>query len=212
MWISKIKKRKFQMLLIGMVVMISSFMLSSAIGIITSVNEPMNKLIKETKAPLLFMTVDKNETVDKDFLEAKKVFQKDSRVSEVKIIGNVVMASGKIKAGDKYMGTAVNYFLNYKKGDFGLPKFIKGGGNLERGECFINSIIAETYKLSTGDYITVENPRGDIKLKIKGIYSDPYSVSIGMGIYRYYVNDEQLKEIVGADREILTVYSKTETS
>lgn len=212
MWISKIKKRKIQMLLIGLVVMISSFMLSSAIGIITSVSEPMNRLIEETKAPVLFMTVDKNGTVDKDLLDVKKAFQKDSRVSQVNIIDNIVMASGKIKANNKYMGTAVNYFLNYKEGDFGSPKFIKGGGNLEQGECFISSIIAETYKLSTEDYITVENPKGDIKMKIKGIYSDPYSTSIGMGIYRYYVNDKQLKDITGADKKMVTVYSNAQAS
>lgn len=212
MWINKIKKRKIQMLLIGLVVMISSFMLASAIGIITSVSEPMNRLIEETKAPLLFMTVDKNETVDNDLLEVKETFQKDSRVSEVKVIDNIVMTMGKTKAGDKYTENAVNYFLNYKAGDFGSPKFIKGGGNLEQGECFINSIIAETYKVSMGDYITVENPKGDIKLKIKGIYSDPYSVSIGININRYYVNDEELKDIAGADKKMLAVYSKSETS
>ena len=212
MWISKIKKRKIQMLLIGLIVMISSFMLSSAIGIITSVNEPMNKLIEETKAPVLFMTVDKNETVDKDLLDVKKAFQKDSRVSQVNIIDKIVMASGKIKAGDKYMGTALSYFLNYKTGDFGSPKFIKGGGNLEQGECFINSIISETYKLSMGDYITVENPKGDIKLKIKGIYSDPYSVSIGMNINRYYVNDGQLKDIAGVEQKMVTVYGNPQAS
>ncbi|AGK98700.1 hypothetical protein Clopa_3952 [Clostridium pasteurianum BC1] len=113
------------MLLIGLVVMISSFMLASAIGIITSVSEPMNKLIEEAKAPLLFMTVNKNETMDKDLVAAKKAFQKDSRVSEVRIIDNLVIGSGKIKAGDKYMGTASNIFLNYKEGDFGFPKFME---------------------------------------------------------------------------------------
>lgn len=207
MWINKIKKRKIQMILIGVVVIISSFMLASSIGIITSVSEPMDKLIEETKTPLLFMTVDKYKGVEKDILDSKKTFEKDRRIFKVNIIENGVKAGGKIKYKDKYVSSPISYFLSYGEGEFGNLKFINGGGYLEKGECYINSAISETYKISLDDYIVVENPKENVKLKVKGIYSDPYNVSMAFGINRFYINSNQLKDIYGVDTEFINVFS-----
>jgi len=57
MWINKIKIKKIQMIIIGIIVLISSFMLSSSLGIITSVDKSMDKLIEETKTPIAFIPV-----------------------------------------------------------------------------------------------------------------------------------------------------------
>jgi|GEM_PF-1485819 len=207
MWINKIKMKKFQMLIIGIIVLISSFMLSSSLGIITSVDKPMDKLIEETKTPIVFMPIDKYKGVSDDILKAKKDFKKDRKVSKVDVIKDAVKAGGKIKYKNKDMGSGANYFLSYSKGEFGYPKFIKGGGNLQDGECFISSILAETYGISIGDYISVENPNKFVKLKVKGVFSDPYSVSMIFGLNRFYVNSNELKDIYGQKKEILTVFS-----
>lgn len=208
LWISKIKKRKFQMMLIGLIVMISSFMLSSSIGIVTSVTAPMDTLIKKTKAPILFMTEDKYDGIQNDMSSAKKTLEADKRVIKVNIIKDVIKAGGKIKYGTKEMDIPTAYFMSYKNGDFGEPKFIKGGTKLKKGECYINSILAETYNISLNDCIVVENPQKNINLKVKGIYADPYNVSMTFGIDKFYINNEQIKEIYGVNQEMLTVFSK----
>lgn len=211
MWIEKIKMKKFQMLIIGIIVLISSFMLSSSLGIITSVDKPMDKLIEETKTPVAFIPVKNYKGVLEDLSNAKKTFEKDKRVSRVDVVDEAVQALGKIKYKDKGIGSATNYFLSYKKGEFGYPKFTKGGGDLKAGECFLSSALAENYKISIDDYIVVQNPKETIKLKVKGIFSDPYSVSMAFGVNRFYVNRDELKEIYGTNTKILTVFSNDYT-
>lgn len=212
MWIKKIKKRKIQMLLIGIIALISSFMLAASIGIIINISEPMNKLIEDTKPPVIYYTANKDADWDKEINQVKKDFLKDKRVSEVKVIDNVIQSNAKIKGNGKYFDLSYQYFLPYKPQVFGKSKFLQGGGKLNYGECFISSGISETYKISINDSIIVENPGGNIKLKVKGIYANPYSVNISMGGFMFYLNDKQCKEMSGFKKELITVYSNSNES
>lgn len=208
MWLSKIKNKKFQMLLIGIVVLVSSMMLTSAFEIIMNIDKPINELIKETNAPTVYAIVSGVADTDKEVSNIKNVFQKDPDVKKVLTAQNVKYITSKIMAGKKEIELSTKLFMRYKDGEFGKIKFLKGKKSLKDGECFITSIIAQTYKLSLGDFITVKAPKGDIKLKVVGIYSDAYSVSSFMDVDRFYVSENQLNDIAGYVTRIITVYGK----
>lgn len=212
MWLNKIKAKKLQMFLIGLVVLVSSLMLTAALGIIISVDKPMSELIKETKAPTLYAVITDIDNLDNQALNIKRVFEKNEDVKKAAIAENVKTIKSKIIENNKEIKLSTKFFMTYKDGEFGRLKFLKGGGSLKDGQCFITSIIAETYKLSLGDYITVENPKGKVKLKITGIYSDAYSVSSFMDVDRFYVSKKQLENIEGIPAKLVTVYGKSEAS
>lgn len=211
MWLKKIKKRKVQMLLIGIIALLSSFMLAASIGIIINVSEPMDKLIKDTKAPALYFTINKTEDTDKIVEDVKNGFLKDSKVTGVKVMNNVIYSVSKVKGNGKYFDLSCEYILQYKAGEFGTPKFLQGGGALKYGECYIGSGLAQAYKISFNDSIVIEDPNGNTRLKVKGIYAEPYNVTISLGGTRIYVNDKQLEKISGVKREMIAVYSAPDT-
>lgn len=208
MWLNKIKNKKLQMFLIGLVVLVSSLMLTSALGIIISVDKPMSELIKETNAPTVYAIIAGVNDLDKQALSTKKVFDKNADVKKVTIAEDVKNVKSKIIGNNKEIKLSTKFFMTYKDGEFGKLKFLKGGGSLKDDECFITSIIAENYKLSLGDYITVQNPKGIIKLKVSGIYTDAYSVSSFMDIDKFYVSKNQLKNITGIPAKLVMVYGR----
>lgn len=212
MWIKKIQKRKIQMLLIGIIAAVSAFMLASSIGVINNIGEPMDKLIQYTKAPTLYFCLYKNQYTQKAITDIKNGFYKDNRVSGVKEIDNVIYSVAKIRGKGKYFNLSYQCFLTYNAGDFGTLKFLSGKGELKEGECYISSGVAQAYNISVNDTIIVENPNGDTKLKVSGIYADPYSVTLAMGGVRIYVNSKQLREISGINEVMITVYSGTNVS
>ncbi|WP_234117531.1 ABC transporter permease [Clostridium hydrogenum] len=208
MWLNKIKNKKLQMFLIGLVVLVSSLMLTAALGIIISVDKPMSELIKDTNAPTLYAIVPGVNDLDRQALNAKKVFEKNAEVKKVAIAERVKVIRSKIMDNNKEIKLSTKFFMTYKDGEFGSLKFLKGGSSLQDGQCFITSIIAQTYKLSLGDYITIENPDSKTKLKITGIYSDAYSVSSFMDVDRFYVSKNQLQSIYGIPVKLVTVYAR----
>lgn len=208
MWLNKIKNKKLQMFLIGIVILVSSLMLTAALGIIISVDKPMSELIKETNAPTLYAIIPDVNDLDNQALNTKKVFDKNADVKKTTIAESVKRVNLKITGNDKEIKLSSEFFMTYKDGEFGKLKFLKGGGSLKDDECFITAIIAQTYKLSLGDYITVENPNSKIKLKITGIYSDAYSVSSFMDVDRFYVSKSQLENISGIPTKLVTVYGR----
>lgn len=208
MWLNKIKNKKLQMFLIGLVVLVSSLMLTAALGIIISVDKPMSELIKETNAPTLYAIIPDVNNLDKQALNTKQVFDKNPDVKKVIIAENVKRVNSKITENNKEIKLSSEFFMTYKDGEFGRLKFLKGGSSLQDGQCFITAIIAETYKLSLGDYITVQNPQGIVRLKISGIYTDVYSVSSFMDVDRFYVSKNQLKSISGISTKLVTVYGR----
>lgn len=206
MWLNKIKNKKLQMFLIGIVVLVSSLMLTSALGIIISVDKPMSELIKETNAPTLYTIIKEVNDLDRQASNIKQVLDKNKDVKKVTIAENVKTIKSKIMNNNKEIKLSTKFFMTYKDGEFGSLKFLKGGGSLQDGQCFMPSITAETYKLSLGDYITVENPDSKAKLKITGIYADAYSVSSFMDVDRFYVSKNQLENISGIPTKLVTVY------
>jgi len=196
------------MFLIGLVVLVSSLMLTAALGIIISVDKPMSELIKETNAPTLYAIIPDVNNLDKQVLNTKQVFDKNADVKKVTVAENVKRVNSKITENNKEIKLSSEFFMTYKDGEFGKLKFLKGGGSLQDGQCFITSIIAQTYKLSLGDYITVQNPQGIVRLKISGIYTDAYSVSSFMDVDRFYVSKNQLKSISGISTKLVTVYGR----
>jgi len=209
MWLKKIKNRKLQMFLIGLVVLVSSLMLTSALEIIISVDKPIGELIKETNAPTLYAILSGDDKINKEALDIKKIFEENTDVKKVTTAENVRSISSKITKDNKEIKMSTKFFMTYKDGEFGKLKFLKGGGGLKDGQCFIPSIIGEDYKLSIGDYFIIKDSKGSMKLKVTGIYSDAYSVSSFMDMYRFYVSENQLKVISGNPTKIITVHGKS---
>ena len=140
MWLNKIKNKKLQMFLIGLVVLVSSLMLTAALGIIISVDKPMSELIKETNAPTLYAIITGVNDLDNQALNTKKVFEKNADVKKVIIAENVKNVKSKIMENNKEIKLSTKFFMTYKDGEFGKLKFLKGGGSLKDDQCFITAI------------------------------------------------------------------------
>lgn len=207
MWIQKIRNRKLQMFLIGLIVAVSSFMLSSAIGIFQNTKSPMDDLIKKTDAPIVCLTLNQSIETKQEYENIKKFFEKNSKVEKIKTIENVAYNIGDFKAKGKDVETN-NNFLKYEDGDFGHISFLKGVEKLEVGECYISSSLSETYKLSIGDYISTNGSKGKKEFYIKDIYTEPFTAPFSISIQRIYVNESDLESIDSIKMWMMNVFAK----
>lgn len=207
MWVQKIRNRKLQMFLIGLIVAVSSFMLSSAIGIFQNTKSPMDDLVKKTEAPLACLTLSQSVETKQEYENIKEFFEKNNKVKKIKTIENVAYNIGDFKANGKDVET-YNNFLQYEDGDFGHISFLRGGEKLKGGECYVSSSLAETYKLSIGDYITTNGSKGKKEFYIKDIFTEPYTAPFSISIQRIYINESDLESIDSIKMYMINVFGK----
>lgn len=186
--IEKIKKRKIQNLLIGIIIASSALLLSTSIGIMLSMNKPIDTMFADAKSShdmAIFST--KNYDADK----LRKWWDSQGEVDKTQLykhlsLGPDIKVNGK-KLSNKYFFLCE---LPENKGDIDNFKMVQGNETKYPGsnEVWVNTGFANLNKIKLGDTLSI-NGKG---YKISGILVDTQCSSIMMGIERFWVKPGEL--------------------
>lgn len=174
MWRKKLRIRKLQSVLIIIIIMFSSLILSTATGIIISLDKPIDELAKQCDAPVM-------KVYPYDQREVENIKDKMEKIKGVDKINMLNIHEVKEKASFKDKEIEYNLFLvKYDKDIFkDHIKFItEKTDDLKDDECFISQGICSSVGIKKGDDITIDMGEKKIQYKVKGIYTDPYATNL----------------------------------
>lgn len=186
--IKKIKKKKFQSILIGIIIASSALLFSTAVGIMLSMNGPIEKMFKDSKSSHdLFLFSSR-------FYDSSNVqnwWNSQSGVDMTQMYNQLVIGTN-IKANGKKTSFQFNFLCEMPKdkGDIDNFKMIKGNevNSPGDGEVWINTGFASTDNVKLGDTLSI----GDRNYKISGIIVDTEFSSTMLGMQRYWVKQGEL--------------------
>ena len=172
MWFQKMKKRKIQSILIVLIVMVCSMLMTSAVTIMTSWEQPYTLLQAECNSPKtkIYLQVDELSLAQ----SIQKRFDQLPEVSNTEIIEYAYITGSITVRGEEISG-----FIDlspYNEYQHKTNRMIAGSmEHLGPQECVIPAVLANQKNIKIGEEILIEN---DISYKVKGIYADPYNMSI----------------------------------
>lgn len=178
MWLKNFRNRKFQTLLIGIIVLLCALLLSTSMSILLSLKEPMEQLVEECQSA--DAVIYPNEKNDPE--KVKAVAKRLEVLDEVNkaICLSVHYVSEKMTSKDQEITTFTN-LTKYDAEVFGKIRCVEGNAedfqNLQEGECIIPACISVDNNIMLGDTITLHLPGEEITYTVKGIYADIYATS-----------------------------------
>lgn len=187
--IKKIKKRKLQNLLIGIIIASSAMLLSTGIGIMLSMNKPIDNMFAEAKSShdiIVFndKSYDKNKIQD--------WWESQPEVDKTQLYNQLTLGPD-IKVNGIKLTNQVNFLSEVpdNKGDIDNFKIVEGNKTKSpaSGEVWINSGFANLNKVKIGDTLSISGRN----YKITGIVVDTQFSSLMMGTERFFVKEGELK-------------------
>lgn len=187
----KIKNKKLQNFMIGLIIASSALLFSTAVGVIISINNPIEKMFVETKSAHDIFTFSQkfyNANDVKTFIESKSGVDK-TQVYNTAVLSNNTKLNGKNIEIDMNLVSEVPK----EKADIDNLKFIKGSSETypKDDEVWISTCVADMEKAKIGDMVTL----GNRNFRVSKIVGDAQFGSIMLGTARYWVNDNAIKNI-----------------
>lgn len=208
MWWKKIRTRKLQNVLIILIIMICAMLMSSSVIIMTSFESPYQDLVKECQSPKVKLYLfEDTETIAN---QVKENFEKLNIVDRA-----LVVKYGYVRDKVVYNKKELEGFFDlmpYTTELYGNVRMLEGTkDSLSEGECLISAATAYKNEMKLHDTIAV----GEHTYKIKGIYTEPYNMSIAFdseiivsqipdmetGYYVCAYSDSSGEDIIDAYRE-----------
>jgi ABC-type transport system, involved in lipoprotein release, permease component len=188
--IKKIQKRKIQNLLIGIIVASSALLLSTGIGVMLSMNKPIDRMFAEVKSSHdLFIFNEKY--YDRDKIE--NWWKSQSEVDEIQTYNQLTLGPN-IKVNGGKLSNEYNFLSEVpeNKGDIDNFKMVQGNEIKSPGESevWVNTGFADLYKVKLGDTLSID----DRNYKISGILVDTQFSSLMMGTQRFWVKPGELQK------------------
>ena len=196
--LANIRKRKLQNLLIGIILFLSSVMLSTSISLISGINSPFDKMYEQLKTSHFLLYLD----TDVYNPEALAQWWRDQSEVEAVETYNSFNISGfyyeetMIEIAS-YITERPNYEMNLDHLSFISSVY---GKNIpltpEAGKCWISGFIAESYGIEINDTIGLPLEQGMRELSVAAIVVDPqYNSSFGDGV-RIWIETGSLTTLV----------------
>lgn len=176
MWIKKLRNRKLQSILIVLIVMVCAMLMTSSLVIMTSWGSPYKELTEESKSPALKLYL-----FEKSYENASKVKEKFERLEEVERVSMIEYnyLQDNLKFNDKEIEDFLNLVV-YDERLHGNVRILEGDmNNLKKNECFIPAVFANKENIEIGDVLEISE---GISYIVKGIYTEPYNMSISYDI------------------------------
>lgn len=194
MWKKKLKKKKQQFLLIGMILMFSAAILAGCISFTVETAKSSGYYYKPENCPELFLLVS-GENMQESIL-------KDSDL--MKPVGILYCQPAKIIVGEflyegkrlpKY-GMAITALENYKEVPWYMDivkrdKYIRSSVRPGDNEIWISSVYAKDNNIHVGDTVLI-NGSTKKELKVSAMFNAAVCPSGMMGVYPFYVNEATL--------------------
>ena len=187
--LKKIKKRKLQNLLIGIIIASSAALLSTGIGIMLSMNKPIDNMFAEAKSShdiVVFNEKNYDKSKIQDWWESRPEVEKTQ-------LYNQLILGPDIKINGTKLTNQINFLSEVpdNKGDIDNFKIVEGNKTKSpgSGEVWINTGFANLNKAKIGDSLSI-NGRN---YKISGIIVDTQFSSLMMGTERFFVKAGELE-------------------
>ncbi len=201
MWLKKMKKKKFQFLLVSMMLCFTSVIFTACISFVIETSAYTDDFISYQNCPRVLAL--ESEAYDTDY------FTSHSNLMEVTdhiAQGEVTLFDRNFWFGDKQLKTYLNlaYHVNTLD-DFIHPlKLLAGNGTSPAyGEIWINSVTADIYDIKVGDTIHLGTKDGKA-FRVGGIVATLICPSPYMGILPYYISEDTAELF---DETLLTSYA-----
>lgn len=188
--LKKIEKRKIQNLLIGIIVASSALLLSTGIGVMLSMNKPIDKMFAEAKSSHDVFIFNQKYY---DSVKIENWWKSQPEVDGVQIYNQLTLGPD-IKVNGSKLTNAYNFLSEVpeNKGDIDNFKMLQGNETKSPGEneVWVNTGFADMYKVKPGDTLSI----GDRNYKISGILVDTQFSSLMMGTQRFWVKQGELQK------------------
>lgn len=190
MWLKKLKKKKLQCFLIGILLFISSMIFASGASIMTSVNDYVNKYYDNDKYYSMF-TINARSNCENAVI---KWCKDNSKIKDFKFLDNFSSGNNLYYNNEKLKISNYNLIPleNYKNVPYGLNKMktLNDSNHPGKGEVWITKLFADDNKISLGDSLKFKVNNEFINLKVTSIINDSLQPSAMMGINILYTSKE----------------------
>ena len=177
MWTKLFRQRKMQSLMIFFVIFLCTALLNGSMTMLTSINEPNERLKEECKPPDITVFSDSRERSSSELL--KNRFDELDEVDRTLIVPYSYIEDDMYVGGDK-----LDAFANLVTNDtrvYGSIRLLEGSSTIKDNEsqknCLIPACIKNEFNLNLGDTIIIKNAKNEIKFTISGVFVEPYSIS-----------------------------------
>ncbi|MDP4146340.1 MAG: FtsX-like permease family protein [Bacillota bacterium] len=201
MWFKKLKKKKLQCFLIGILLFLSSLIFASSLSMITSINGYVNKYYANEKLydVILF---DSNEAATQDIL---KWCKENSDVKDVKVIdaftsGNDLYLNSKNIKLPFYSIVPLENMRNVPSG-LNKVKSLDNSSYPKEGEVWITQLLADNFHIALGDNLTFKIKDKQVTLKVSSLINDslqPASTSDQILLYTNINSAQQFSSFTKA--------------
>lgn len=188
--LKKVKKRKIQSLLIGIIIASSALLFSTGIGVMISMNNPIDKMFSESKSSHdMFIFSGKDYNME----QIKNWWQSQEEVDRVQMYKQLALGPN-VKVNGKKVSFQFNSLSEVpeNKADIDNFKIVEGNRTKTPGEneVWVNTGFADTNKIKIGDTLSINNRN----YKISAIIVDTQFGSIMNGLERYWVREGELNK------------------
>lgn len=196
MWLKKLKKKKLQCFLIGMLLFISAMIFASGVSIITSVNDYVSKYYNNDKYYNVF-TINTDPNCEKAVIKWCKT---NSKIKDFKFLDNFSSGNNIYHNNEKLKVSNYNLIAleNYKNVPYGLNKMkaLNGSNHPGKDEVWITKLFADDNKISLGDRLKFKVNDRTISLKVTSLINDSLQPSAMMGVIILYTSKENNKDFM----------------
>ncbi|HKM34569.1 MAG TPA: ABC transporter permease [Lachnospiraceae bacterium] len=209
MWLKKLKKKKFQFILVGLMLCFTSAILAACVCFVAETKKFTNEYTSYEECPRIVAIADSQ--YDKSYFEQyEDLMRKTDRISfcNVTVLVNNLFFKGKqIKTNFStiYHVEDINDFMH------GLEMIEGSEVAPDKGEVWISSVCADSYHIKLGDKISIGSENG-VELTVSGIVATLICPSQYMGTIPYYINASTAELFDGYDLCGISFFSKEEMS
>lgn len=194
MWFKKLKKKKLQCFLIGVLMFLSSLIFTSSLSFVTAINSYVQKYYDNEKNYNM-VVYNANEGCKNDILDWCK---NNSEIENCKFAKTYGSGNNVYYNGEKLKITEYDVIplKNYKNLPYSLSKLKSLNDNLcpKEGEIWVTQLFADNYKVSLGDSLKLKINDHLVSYKISSIVNDALQPSSLMSQIILYTNENSVNE------------------
>lgn len=205
MWLKKLKKKKLQCFLIGVMIFLSALIFASSVSLITFINGYANKYYSNDKYYNIISFNDK-ESSKADTLKWGK---SNSKVKGVKVLDILNSGNNIYLKGEKVEEPDYNVvpLKDYKNVPFGLTK-VKSLNNSKcpkKGEIWVTQLFADGYKIKLGNVLEFKINNKITNLKVTSLINDSLQPCSLLDETLFYINKENTKDFTSFNKKEITL-------
>lgn len=205
MWKKKLKMKKFQFIVIGLILCIASIMLTCCINAGIQVEALTKDFYKENHADYyIFASKDSNELIKDKIDELKTIKCYKATDIDVYYSDETVL--------DIQDETYFIVLDDYKKVDWSISP-IKGNTKEKgpkKGEVWVQKIPADTHDIKVGDELTIDNENKD-KLVVSSLINDSMKPTSMANAQFIYINNEDFHKLEGNEEVDFMIINTSQT-